>query len=593
MSNAVIGNLRVNLGLDTAAFATGAKQAQAQLSGLTSSIKGFAAMAAGALTLGGVATAVDGAVRAVAEIGDVAEGIGITAEELQVFNRMALASGSSTDAMAKGLQEIAEQSIDAGSALSKLFQSNGLAMQGRELNGVIKDFMTLLQNAKSPADQLAMATSVLGKRVGRDLVEAMRGGAESYDKAMQAMVQSGNYHTNSEVARLQEIETRYNEVTASIATAWQGMVVDLIQSGAEFVEWISQSNAELLKLSSAGEIEAKLEQAKADLANAKANLASGIDGRAKFAVEQEIKRLESLVRLYETAAARASEFSSAPGKGDLQRPQSATPLPPETKFSLPTISPENVGNIREATAALDQLKLAAQRVWEETRTPLEQYQLEIRRLNEMLQQGAIDHDTYLRAVKQLQDGFSSASSSGFATELDAMNSGARELSNTIGNHLGDALSQMAFTAKDAGDAFDIMRAEGVDALKQIAAELIRTAIIKAIEAIISMIAGVPPGMGGGGAGAGSFQGFYANGGTLGAGKWGIAGEAGPEIVHGPARITPMKDFQRRESYVENKTFHIDARGAQPGVGEEIRRALEAYDRQMPSRIHNMRRRGQI
>jgi lambda family phage tail tape measure protein len=36
-----------------------------------------------------------------------------------------------------------------------------------------------------------------------------------------------------------------------------------------------------------------------------------------------------------------------------------------------------------------------------------------------------------------------------------------------------------------------------------------------------------------------FGGFFAKGGTLGAGKWGIAGEAGPELISGPATITPM------------------------------------------------------
>lgn len=36
-----------------------------------------------------------------------------------------------------------------------------------------------------------------------------------------------------------------------------------------------------------------------------------------------------------------------------------------------------------------------------------------------------------------------------------------------------------------------------------------------------------------------FGGFFANGGTLGAGKWGIAGENGPELISGPANITPM------------------------------------------------------
>ena len=38
-----------------------------------------------------------------------------------------------------------------------------------------------------------------------------------------------------------------------------------------------------------------------------------------------------------------------------------------------------------------------------------------------------------------------------------------------------------------------------------------------------------------------FGGLFANGGTLGAGKFGIAGEAGPEIISGPATITSNQD----------------------------------------------------
>lgn len=36
-----------------------------------------------------------------------------------------------------------------------------------------------------------------------------------------------------------------------------------------------------------------------------------------------------------------------------------------------------------------------------------------------------------------------------------------------------------------------------------------------------------------------FDGWFANGGTIGAGKFGIVGERGPEIVGGPATVTPM------------------------------------------------------
>ena len=64
-----------------------------------------------------------------------------------------------------------------------------------------------------------------------------------------------------------------------------------------------------------------------------------------------------------------------------------------------------------------------------------------------------------------------------------------------------------------------------------------------IQQIISMITSAFSGLGsllsGGASFFSSFGGFFADGGNLGAGQWGIAGEAGPEIIHGPATITPM------------------------------------------------------
>jgi hypothetical protein len=50
-----------------------------------------------------------------------------------------------------------------------------------------------------------------------------------------------------------------------------------------------------------------------------------------------------------------------------------------------------------------------------------------------------------------------------------------------------------------------------------------------------------------------FGGFFANGGNLGAGKWGIAGENGPELISGPATVTPMGG-----GGVTNVTYNINA-----------------------------------
>ena len=76
--------------------------------------------------------------------------------------------------------------------------------------------------------------------------------------------------------------------------------------------------------------------------------------------------------------------------------------------------------------------------------------------------------------------------------------------------------------------------------------------------ITDTIGSIFSGGGGGGGGGGFFSGlsdlfggFFANGGTLGAGKFGIAGENGPELISGPASITPMGG-------VTNVTYNINA-----------------------------------
>ena len=54
------------------------------------------------------------------------------------------------------------------------------------------------------------------------------------------------------------------------------------------------------------------------------------------------------------------------------------------------------------------------------------------------------------------------------------------------------------------------------------------------------LGGMLGGLFGGGGGLGSlFGGFFADGGKLSAGKFGIAGENGAEIIHGPANVTPV------------------------------------------------------
>lgn len=63
-----------------------------------------------------------------------------------------------------------------------------------------------------------------------------------------------------------------------------------------------------------------------------------------------------------------------------------------------------------------------------------------------------------------------------------------------------------------------------------------------------------------------FGGFYAAGGNLGAGKWGIAGENGPEIVQGPASIVPMGGGGMNVVINNNNGSQVSAR--ETGLGDK-------------------------
>ena len=69
-------------------------------------------------------------------------------------------------------------------------------------------------------------------------------------------------------------------------------------------------------------------------------------------------------------------------------------------------------------------------------------------------------------------------------------------------------------------------------------ELLRSQVRQLIARTFGMFGG--GGLGGGNSGGNSlFGGFFATGGMIPPGRFGIVGEAGPEIVSGPANVTPV------------------------------------------------------
>lgn len=178
--------------------------------------------------------------------------------------------------------------------------------------------------------------------------------------------------------------------------------------------------------------------------------------------------------------------------------------------------------------AAEQKALAQEgaRVFEATRTPVEVLGAEIDRLNKLLQQGAIDWDTYGRAQFMAQDKFDESiakTKKGF----EEMDSFQKKLADGVQQTLGDGLAN-ALEGNFKG-------------IEQSFISMINRLIAQAIAADLARSLFGGDAKGGTGAGLvgqaadffkGLFAGGFASGGFIPPGQWGMTGERGPEPVFG-------------------------------------------------------------
>jgi hypothetical protein len=155
-------------------------------------------------------------------------------------------------------------------------------------------------------------------------------------------------------------------------------------------------------------------------------------------------------------------------------------------------------------------------------------------------------------------------------EVDPMLQKLRDVGEQLGSSLGRAFEDFIVEGKDAKDVVQSL-------WKEIARMAIQEAVTKPLK---NWLGNLFSGMGGGGGGAGGgsqgggvnwvsligsfFGGFFADGGYLGAGKWGIAGERGPELIRGPANVMPM-----------NKGMQMAPQGYRGAAGVTINQTIIA------------------
>lgn len=490
MSTEAIGSLLVRLGIDSAQFAAGLAKAQSSISTFEKNIKAFAITAAGALSLGAVGAAVQSVVNHMDELGKAAQKIGIPVEELSKLEYAGKLADVTledlTATLAKFSKNIAEVAAggqnDAGKALAAIGVSATDA-QGRLLptTQIISDIAEEFSVMRDGANKTALAIALFGKS-GANLIPLLNGGRDAIASAGKELERFGGVVTAEASQQAQD----YNDNITRLQTAFSSLLQTAITPILPKLIELTQSFIELAKTG--------------------LPIKQWVDNTIAFF--EELKPFIETTRKEIDLLTEGLQYLGLVGKKPLEinipGADIAPPAPKQTK-DAPSI-PQSSGLPKIAKAGnVDDIygKGFSKQLEETTKTFQELW-------DEM--------DSGIPTTNAAADAFQS-------------------MADTISNSLSTALEGLITGTMSVKDAFKSMAQSISQTLAQIAADLIKSSLLK----VLGIAAGSLAGGGGAGINIGgmTFGGLYADGGNLGAGKWGIAGEAGPEIIHGPARITPM------------------------------------------------------
>lgn len=524
MSQSQIANLNVMLGINTAQFAAGLASAQGSLGAFGESLKKFAAMAGVTLSFAAVTASIKSTVDHMDELGKAAQKIGIPVEDLSKLEYAAKLSDVSledlTGTLAKFSKNIAEVGAggqnDAGKALQALgISATDAQGQLRPTVDIMSDIADEFASMQDGAGKTAIAIALFGKS-GAEMIPLLNGGSEAIKEAAdQARVfgavvsqeaAAAAEHFNDNLTKLQEAASGIQTQIATALLPQLNNLTDILVTLAErfnLSEQAANGFEELLKDSAI--FAATTYKEFYALSQIASVLAENLNNPTSF--DEAMKRWQLAFdniekQAEETAVTIAKIQNSVLGDPTGSKASIDKNFPgaaPPAKAPAPYLPPSTSSKKAAKPGTLDDI-----------------YGEGFTKATE-------------EAQKSLEDLFNEMQA-GDPT-VKAPNDGFKDMADTLVSDLSNSIAGLIAGTTSLQDAFQTMAQSVIQQLEEIAAAMIKSEIFKILGMVGTSIGGAQGFMG--------FGGLYADGGTLGSGKWGIAGEAGPEIIHGPATITPM------------------------------------------------------
>lgn len=254
--NDVLARLSVELGLDTAAFSTGARKARADTkdigdraeamgrrvgaAGKAVAIAGAAV--AGAFVLGKLKQLALEGLEYASSLGETAQQLGVSTRALQEYRYAASQVGVSTDEMDAALSKLTRSigEADAGSKTqSEAFAKLGISV--RDAGGQIKDAGDLLpeiaeklKGLESPAERAALLVDLFGKS-GQKLAPLLADGAAGVNGLRDAAQKLGIVLSDEQIQKADETADKLSALNQVLSAKISGAVADNTGSILELV----------------------------------------------------------------------------------------------------------------------------------------------------------------------------------------------------------------------------------------------------------------------------------------------------------------------------------------------------------------------
>lgn len=237
MTQSVIGALRVNLGLDSAQFSKGAKQATTTVQRLGASMQKFGA--AMSLVSAGIVAALRSQLNAADDAAKAAQRVGLSVEALTRLRFAADLSGASAEQLETALARLSRSMQDGNKAFARIgVSATDAAGRLRPTEDVLLDLADAFADTPDGAAKTAAAMELLG-RSGTMLIPLLNGGADAL-RDMMAEADALGLTITTRTARAAE---RFNDSLTRVGGAVTGVgrqiAADLAPVMAEIAEAIA------------------------------------------------------------------------------------------------------------------------------------------------------------------------------------------------------------------------------------------------------------------------------------------------------------------------------------------------------------------